>query len=160
LIETNDIEAGRRVIDLSADSANSWSGMSIAEARAQTLAADITINGLAVLCRRCSGRPAAYDLEAAFAELIIGGPASFVITADGATSFAEAVRRKLVLEIAGRLPALAGSGGLGGGLDQRRDLLVHLAEQLVELLGLGLQARNRRIGDVEHPGMTVMADGD
>jgi hypothetical protein len=45
-----------------------------------------------------------YDLEDAFARTIIGGPGSFVVTADGKTSFEEAVRRKLVLEIA-MLPA-------------------------------------------------------
>jgi hypothetical protein len=61
------------------------------------------INGLAILCRaeECSGRPVGYDLEAAFADLIIGGPASFVVTADRDERFAEAVRRKLLLEIAG-----------------------------------------------------------
>jgi Protein of unknown function (DUF2585)/Protein of unknown function (DUF1194) len=60
------------------------------------------INGLAILCRaeECSGRPVDYDLEAAFAALIIGGPASFVVTADRDDRFAQAVRRKLVLEIA------------------------------------------------------------
>ena len=34
-----------------------------------------------------------------------GGPASFVVTADGETSFEEAVRKKLLLEIAGLTPA-------------------------------------------------------
>ncbi len=34
--------------------------------------------------------------------MIIGGPGSFVITADKNRRFAAAVRRKLVLEIAGR----------------------------------------------------------
>jgi Protein of unknown function (DUF1194) len=101
LIESNDIEGYRRVIDISADSANSWGGIPIAEARAAALAADIVINGLAILCRGCSGRPNSYDLEAAFADRIIGGPASFVVTADGNDRFAEAVRRKLLLEIAG-----------------------------------------------------------
>ena len=101
LIETNEINGTRKVIDLSADSANNWNGIPIGEARAAALAADIVINGLAILCRTCSGRPISYDLEAAFAELIIGGLASFVITADGADRFAEAVRRKLLLEIAG-----------------------------------------------------------
>ena len=48
--------------------------------------------------QRASGH---YDLEAAFAETIIGGPASFVVTADGDDRFAQAVRRKLLLEIAG-----------------------------------------------------------
>jgi Protein of unknown function (DUF1194) len=105
LIESNDIDGARKVIDLSADSANSWGGISIPEARQAALDADIVINGLAILCRQCSGRPNAYDLEAAFAERIIGGPASFVIRADGDLRFAEAVRKKLVLEIAGARPA-------------------------------------------------------
>ena len=102
LIEANGIEGTRRVIDFSGDSAYTWGGIGIAEARAHALAAGITINGLAVLCRAaaCSGRPVAYDLEAAFARLIVGGPGAFVVTADGNASFAEAVRRKLLLEIA------------------------------------------------------------
>lgn len=99
-IEENDIKGLRRVIDLSADSANNWSGPSIGAARAEVVAAGITINGLAVLCRHCSGRPVSYDLEAAFADRIIGGPGAFVITADNEATFAAAVRRKLILEIA------------------------------------------------------------
>jgi len=105
LIEGNDIEGYRKVIDLSADSANSWDGISLPEARQSALVADIVINGLAVLCRTCSGRPNRYDLEAVFAERIIGGTASFVVTADGDDQFAEAVRRKLLLEIAGTTPS-------------------------------------------------------
>lgn len=101
LIAGNDIDGYRRVIDLSADSANSWGGVPVPEARAAALAADITINGLAVLCRSCSGRPIDYDLEAAFARDLVAGPGAFVITADDRTSFAEAVRKKLLLEIAG-----------------------------------------------------------
>jgi hypothetical protein len=104
LIESNAYQGYRKVIDLSADSANSWDGISLADARQNALLADIVINGLAVLCRSCSGRPNSYDLEAAFAERIIGGPASFVVTADGNAPFAEAVRRKLLLEIAGTTP--------------------------------------------------------
>lgn len=106
LIESNDIAGTRKVIDVSADSANNWGGISIAEARQSALAADIVINGLAILCRQWSGRPNAYDLEAAFAETIIGGPASFVIRADAGDRFAEAVRKKLILEIAGTRPTL------------------------------------------------------
>jgi hypothetical protein len=104
LIETNDIAGTRKVIDVSADSANNWGGISIPEARQTALGADIVINGLAILCLRCSGRPNAYDLETAFAETIIGGPGSFVIRADGDERFAEAVRKKLILEIAGIQP--------------------------------------------------------
>jgi hypothetical protein len=67
------------------------------------------INGLVILCpaRECSGSPVLYDIDAAFAATIIGGPASFVVTV-GDDRFAEAVRRKLLLEIAGA-PAPADS---------------------------------------------------
>ena len=40
-------------------------------------------------------------------ERIIGGPGSFVVTADGPESFAAAVKRKLILEIAGTVPRFA-----------------------------------------------------
>jgi len=88
------------VIDLSADSANNWGGIPIEIARQNAIDAGIIINGLALLCRSCSGRPVSYDLERAFAETIIGGPGSFIITADGRDQFAAAVRRKLILELA------------------------------------------------------------
>jgi hypothetical protein len=104
LIESNVHEGYRKVIDLSADSANSWNGIPLALAREQVVAAGITINGLAVLCRFCSGRPVTYDLEKAFEETIIGGPDAFVVTADDMPQFSTAVKRKLVLEIAGLTP--------------------------------------------------------
>ena len=101
LIDGAGIGSDRNVIDISADSASSWGGIPLAVARADALAKGTVINGLAVLCREagCTGRPTAYDLEAAFGRDIIGGPGSFVVTADSATSFEEAVRKKLILEI-------------------------------------------------------------
>jgi hypothetical protein len=110
LIETNRFAGHRKVIDFSGDSAWSFGGMPVAEARAAALTAGIVINGLAILCRaaECSGRPVDYDLEQAFADTIIGGPASFVVTADRDDRFAEAVRRKLLLEIAGSADPDAG----------------------------------------------------
>ena len=105
LIETNAHEGFRKVIDFSGDSANNWLGPPVAEARAAVLEAGIVINGLAVLCRSCAtGRSVDYDLEAAFFDRIIGGPGSFVVTADGDAAFADAVRRKLIMEIAGEVP--------------------------------------------------------
>jgi hypothetical protein len=104
LVETNAHEGYRKVIDLSADSANSWNGIPLSIAREQVVAAGITINGLAILCRACNGRPANYDLEKAFEDTIIGGPDAFVITAENMQQFATAVKRKLVLEIAGLTP--------------------------------------------------------
>jgi hypothetical protein len=103
LIESNDYEGWRKVIDFSGDSANNWNGPSIAEARAEVLAAGIIINGLPILCRAC-GRPGTSDLEQLYEERIIGGPGSFVITADDMDSLADAIRRKLILEIGGDMP--------------------------------------------------------
>lgn len=102
LIDTNSYQGLRRVIDLSADSANNWNGPPIRGARDIVVSAGIVINGLAVLCRHCSGRPVSYDLEQRFYDEIIGGPAAFVVTADSAETFADAVRKKLILEIATR----------------------------------------------------------
>ncbi len=110
LIVGNDIDGTRRVIDFSGDSSWAGGGIPVALARQAALDAGIVINGLAILCRDCdSGRPADYDLEGAFAATIIGGPGSFVVTADGGASFAKAVRRKLILEIAGLEPARSGA---------------------------------------------------
>ena len=102
LIEANDIKGEREVIDFSADSAFSFGGIPVQTARAAALGAGMTINGLAILCRSesCSGRPVDYDLEGTFARDIVGGPGSFVVTADDRASFADAVRRKMLLEIA------------------------------------------------------------
>jgi hypothetical protein len=109
LIEENAIDGYRRVIDFSADSASSFGGIPVEIARQAALDAGITINGLAILCREaaCSGRPVGYALEDAFAERIIGGPGSFVVTAENDAEFAEAVRRKLILEIADADPSRA-----------------------------------------------------
>jgi len=101
LIEENRFDGWRKVIDLSGDSSWNPQGPTIAHARDAVLGAGVVINGLAILCRPpCSGRPRAEDLEAEYAEQIIGGPGAFVVTADGGESFAQAVRRKLILEIA------------------------------------------------------------
>jgi hypothetical protein len=59
-----------------------------------------------VLCRDCSGRPVSYDLEGVFQRDIIGGPGAFVVTADSPQTFSDAVRRKLILEIASDGPAM------------------------------------------------------
>ena len=101
-ISQNTYEGFRKVIDFSGDSANNWNGISIAEARSRVLQAGIIINGLAILCRleNCGGRPIDYNLEQAFARQIIGGPGSFVVTVDSPQRFTQAVRSKLILELA------------------------------------------------------------
>ncbi len=103
LIEENDIFAPRAVIDFSGDSISNYYGPGIAEARASVLAAGITINALPIL-RPEDGRRAGANLEAEYAARIIGGPGAFMVTAESRATFAAALRRKLVLEIAGARP--------------------------------------------------------
>ena len=107
LLATNGIRGLRRVIDFSGDSAWNGNGLPLQPVRAAVLADGITINGLAILCRveACSGRPRPGNLEEEFFALITGGPGSFVVTADSRETFAAAVKRKLILEIAGTAPA-------------------------------------------------------
>lgn len=101
LIESNDIDGWRKVIDFSGDSANNWNGPAIGPSREYVLSKGVTINALAILCRFCNGRPGGADLEQLYTDRIIGGPGAFVVTAENAENFADAVRRKLILEIGG-----------------------------------------------------------
>lgn len=104
LIEENDIFSPRQVIDFSGDSMANSSGPPILLARDEVLAAGITINALPIL-RPDDGRRAGQNLEQLYADNIIGGPGSFMVTAEDRATFADAVRRKLILEIAGKTPS-------------------------------------------------------
>ena len=100
LIADNPYKGLRRVIDISADAGN-IGGVPLPVARQMALDDGITINGLAI-SRPGSTRPLrAVSLEAEFREFIIGGAGAFVVTVDEATSFEEAVLKKMILEVAG-----------------------------------------------------------
>ena len=106
LIETAPYEGARAVIDLSGDSIWNPQGPPIEAARDVVVGEGVTINGLAILCEEgCSGRPRGGNLEAEYEARLIGGVGAFVATADGTERFAQAVRRKLIMEIAGAAPA-------------------------------------------------------
>lgn len=103
LIETNPYRGLRRIIDISADAGN-IGGVPLSVARGNAVATGITINGLAI-SRPGSTRPLrAVSLEAEFRERIIGGAGAFVVTVDETISFAEAVLKKMILEVAGLKP--------------------------------------------------------
>ncbi len=101
LIDGNAFEGWRKVIDVSGDSIWNPRPPTIPMARDTAVGQGVVVNGLAILCNDCSGRPGVGDLEKEFTEQLIGGPGAFVVTADGRDAFAAAVRRKLILEIAG-----------------------------------------------------------
>ncbi|KIT17214.1 DUF1194 domain-containing protein [Jannaschia aquimarina] len=100
LIEGNEIDGWRKVIDFSGDSPNSYSGPPVAAARDEVVAAGITINALAIPSERYvrNGRNTLPDI---YRDRIIGGFGAFVEAAETRDDFAEAVKRKLILEIAG-----------------------------------------------------------
>jgi hypothetical protein len=107
LIETNSFSGWRKIIDFSGDSPNSYSGPTIEDARREVIAAGITINGLPILCRFCDTPVRYADLGKIYQDLIIGGPGAFVIAARNEQDLATAIRQKLILEIAGTMPALS-----------------------------------------------------
>ena len=101
-------KADKRIIDVSGDGTNN-AGRSITEARDEAVAAGITINGLAIVNTRSSPGYAFHTqppggLPKYFEENVIGGPGAFLIHIENFESFAEAITRKLVSEIAGTAP--------------------------------------------------------
>lgn len=92
-IENNAYKGARRVIDISGDGPNTV-GVSVEPVRDLIVAAGITINGLVI------NRPSMPNLEDYFRGAITGGPGSFVIKARDRASFAEAILKKMILEIA------------------------------------------------------------
>lgn len=97
--------AERQVIDISGDGPNN-SGTRVDEARDRAIAAGLVINALPILNERPSpyGFPKLDDLDVYYEECVVGGDGAFVIVAKGITSFAAAVRRKMILEVAGLTP--------------------------------------------------------
>jgi hypothetical protein len=107
-IENNVFNAKRRVIDISGDGANN-DGFLVTDSRARALATGLTINGLPIVNDRLSryGRRQIPNLDFYYTDCVIGGPGAFIIVANGYADYARAVRRKLILEIAGATPAKA-----------------------------------------------------
>jgi hypothetical protein len=101
VIEECPHEATRKVIDVSGDGVNN-SGPPAEQARDRAAAEGITINGLPILNDRPTfGRPPPVPLDQYFRESVIGGPGAFMIAAEDFEAFGNAVRRKLIREIAG-----------------------------------------------------------
>jgi hypothetical protein len=94
----------RRVIDVSGDGVNN-NGPLVTLARDEVLAKGITINGLPIMLKRPMSSMMDIDhLDFYFEDCVIGGPGAFVIPIRERDQFKDAIRTKLVLEIAGRMP--------------------------------------------------------
>ncbi|RST81721.1 DUF1194 domain-containing protein [Aquibium carbonis] len=95
----------KRVIDVSGDGPNNQ-GEPVAETRDAITAKGITINGLPLMTS--GGFASSFDvndLDVYYQNCVIGGPGAFVIPVNDWSQFPEAIRRKLVLELAMDQPA-------------------------------------------------------
>lgn len=96
-IRTNRFDGTRRVIDVSGDGPNTIEPP-IELVRDAAVQAGIVINALAIF------RPTYPDLPEYYKQYVTGGPGAFVVKADSRNSFAAAILRKLVREIAAPQP--------------------------------------------------------
>ena len=94
----------RRVIDISGDGPNN-NGDPVTRVRDEALAKGIVINGLPIMIKEPSYSTMDIDnLDWYYEDCVIGGPCSFVVTIKDRDQFKEAIRTKLLLEVAGRRP--------------------------------------------------------
>lgn len=104
LFETSGHRGVRRVIDISGDGANN-SGQIVTIARDEVLAKGITVNGLPVMLKRPSYSTMDIELlDDYYEDCVIGGAGAFVVPVKDRDRFVEAIRTKLVLEIATLTP--------------------------------------------------------
>ncbi len=103
----NGFEGTRRVVDISGDGPNNWGGL-VVHARDRAVARGVTINGLPIVNERpsISGRRQIPNLDLYYRDCVIGGPGAFIVVANTFDEFAVAVRKKLIIEIAGRADRL------------------------------------------------------
>jgi len=104
LFEISGFRGIRRVIDVSGDGANNH-GQLVTVARDEVVSKGITVNGLPILLKRPSYTTMDIELlDEYYEDCVIGGPGAFMVTVRDRDKFVEAIRTKLVLEIAGRVP--------------------------------------------------------
>jgi Protein of unknown function (DUF1194) len=105
LLQERQGNAPRQVIDISGDGANNQ-GRRVTDARDEAVAKGFTINGLPLLLKRRTA--SAFDVENLdehYRDCVIGGPGSFMMPVQDRSQFAEAIKNKIIREIAGREPA-------------------------------------------------------
>jgi Protein of unknown function (DUF1194) len=104
LFENNPYRGLRRVIDISGDGPNN-NGAPIVPARDEAVAKGIVINGLPIMVREpFYSTMDIENLDWYYEDCVIGGPGSFVVPIKDREKFKEAIRTKLLLEVAGRTP--------------------------------------------------------
>lgn len=98
-------KGARRVLDISGDGPNNQ-GSRVDVARDELISKGVTINGLPLMTN--GGAASSFsieDLDTYYAQCVIGGPGAFMVPVNDWTQFPEAIRRKLVIELAGEQPS-------------------------------------------------------
>jgi hypothetical protein len=104
LFDENPYRGLRRVIDISGDGPNN-NGAPVTPARDEAVSKGIVINGLPIMVKEPSYSTMDIDnLDWYYEDCVIGGPGSFVVSIKDRDKFKEAIRTKLLLEVAGRTP--------------------------------------------------------
>ena len=105
LFESSGHRGIRRVIDVSGDGTNN-EGPLVVPTRDAVVANGVTINGLPIMLKKPQpGSIDIEDLDIYYEDCVIGGPGAFVVPIKEREKFKDAVRTKLVLEVAARPPA-------------------------------------------------------
>jgi hypothetical protein len=104
LFENNPYPGLRRVIDISGDGPNN-NGLPVTPARDEAVSKGIVINGLPIMVKEPSYSTMDIEnLDWYYEDCVVGGPGSFVVAIKDRDKFKEAIRTKLLLEVAGRTP--------------------------------------------------------
>jgi hypothetical protein len=104
LFEQNAYRGIRRVIDISGDGPNN-NGTLVTIARDEAIEKGIIINGLPIMVKETNYSTMDIEnLDYYYEDCVIGGLGSFVVTIKDREKFKEAIRTKMVLEVAEKLP--------------------------------------------------------
>jgi hypothetical protein len=99
LLAESSFATNRQVIDVSGDGPNNQ-GRPVLAARADAIARGITINGLPIMLK-APGYFDIADLDIYYRDCVIGGQGAFMVPAREREQFRDAVKTKIMLEVAG-----------------------------------------------------------
>ena len=99
LLTASPFQGTRRVVDVSGDGANN-NGPSPEDERDRLVASGVTINGLPIINRHPRFGRLELDVDKFYQASVVGGTGAFMIVAEDFTAFSDAIKRKLLQEIA------------------------------------------------------------